>query len=355
MKKILVAGQVCLDVTPVFNKELSGTSPANLFMPGQLIMVDSSIFCGGGCVSNTGLTMKKLGADITVFGKIGDDAFGHALKDLFSAYDVHGLMTDINSKTSYSFAIAVPGSDRIFLHDSGANRSFVSSDISDDILEEADFFHFGYPCLMRSMFLDSGRELVSLFKRVKEKNIITSLDFATILPESEAGKTDWLIILKRVLPYVDYFVPSFEELCFMIDRAKYNAMFELKGDKSSNISLETDAKPLAETVLGMGTKHVLIKCGEAGLYYRDEENEIIQPCFVPTEVKSAAGAGDACIGAFLTALMMGKSIRECVKYGAAEGACCVEEYDSLSGIKTLDQIDDRIAHGWKTKNEATEI
>ena len=28
----------------------------------------------------------------------------------------------------------------------------------------------------------------------------------------------------------------------------------------------------------------------------------------------------------------------------------VEEYDSLSGIKTLDEIDDRIAKGWETRN-----
>ena len=56
MKKILVAGQVCLDITPVFNEEFSGTSPSDLFIPGQLIMVDSTKFCGGGCVSNTGRT-----------------------------------------------------------------------------------------------------------------------------------------------------------------------------------------------------------------------------------------------------------------------------------------------------------
>ena len=349
MKKILVAGQVCLDITPVFNEKFFGTRPSDLFIPGQLVMVDSTKFCGGGCVSNTGLTLKKLGADVAVFGKIGNDAFGHALLDLFSTYDVHGLKTDLNGITSYSFAIAIPGTDRIFLHDSGVNRTFVSSDISDDMLEDVDYFHFGYPCLMQSMFLNNGKELVSLFKRVKEKNIITSLDFSTILPESEAGKTDWFVILERVLPYVDYFVPSFEELCFMIDRTKYDTLSHSKGEITSNINLETDAKTLAEHALEMGSKHVLIKCGDAGLYYRDGKNEIIQPCYVPCEVKSAAGAGDACIGAFLATIMMGRPIKECVKYGAAEGACCVEEYDSLSGIKTLDEIDNRIASGWKTK------
>ena len=59
--------------------------------------------------------------------------------------------------TSY-WSWAVPGIDRIFLHNPGANDSFRSEDIPEKMLEEA-LFHFGYPPIMRSMYENDGEEL----------------------------------------------------------------------------------------------------------------------------------------------------------------------------------------------------
>lgn len=345
--KIIVAGHICADITPVFGSRFMGISPAELLRPGQLVMVDSTIIGGGGCVSNTGLALRKIGMDVITIGKIGNDAFGFALQKLFSDYSASGLISNDENTTSYSYAISVPGSDRIFIHDPGANKTFVSADISDEALDNADYFHFGYPCLMRSIYIDNGKELLSIFKRAKSFGLTTSLDFSTILPGTEAAEVEWEAILEKVLPYVDYFVPSFEELCFMIDRKKYDELAGHNGEISEIIDIETDALELVEKVLNLGAGHALIKCGESGLYYRDSKQEIVQPCFTVREVKSGAGAGDACIAAFLAALMLDKPIEDCVMYAAAEGACCVEEYDSLSGVKTFDEIDARLSQGWK--------
>ena len=49
------------------------------------------------------------------------------------------------------------------------------------------------------------------------------MDMAAVDADSEAGRADWEAILKRVLPYVDFFVPSVEELCFMLDRPRYES------------------------------------------------------------------------------------------------------------------------------------
>ena len=38
------------------------------------------------------------------------------------------------------------------------------------------------------------------------------------------GKLDFRTILKRVLPFTDIFVPSIEELMFMLDRDKYDVI-----------------------------------------------------------------------------------------------------------------------------------
>ena len=76
------------------------------------------------------------------------------------------------------------------------------------MLDEATLIHFGYPPLMKRMYQQNGEELYKLMKRSKEVGVATSLDLASVDAESDVGKVDWNAILKKVLPYVDFFVPS---------------------------------------------------------------------------------------------------------------------------------------------------
>lgn len=73
----------------------------------------------GGSVAKTGLTLRALGADVQLLGKIGNDAFGTMVQDIVRKHGADGLIVDENSSTSYSAVLAVPGIDRIFLHDPG--------------------------------------------------------------------------------------------------------------------------------------------------------------------------------------------------------------------------------------------
>ena len=60
--KIIVAGHICLDITPVF---ASGkTQPlASVLTPGKLVQMKDVNISTGGAVANTGLALKVLGAD----------------------------------------------------------------------------------------------------------------------------------------------------------------------------------------------------------------------------------------------------------------------------------------------------
>ena len=74
-KKAVVAGHICLDITPVFkNNEI--TSIGEILQPGKLIEMGDASVSTGGCVANTGLAMKILGADVSLMGKVGKDDFG---------------------------------------------------------------------------------------------------------------------------------------------------------------------------------------------------------------------------------------------------------------------------------------
>jgi hypothetical protein len=74
--------------------------------------------------------------------------------------------------------LAPPETDRIFLHDAGANDTFAADDVDYELVSHVKLFHFGYPPLMARMYERDGDELVSLFSRVKAAGVTTSLDMA---------------------------------------------------------------------------------------------------------------------------------------------------------------------------------
>ena len=179
-KKVIVAGHICLDITPVF-PDGKVKSVEQVLSPGKLIQMGNADVHTGGAVANTGLAMKLLGADVSLMGKVGEDAFGDMILNILDGYDAkEGMIRDKESTTSYSVVLAIPGIDRIFLHHPGANHTFAVSDIDFDKVKEAAIFHFGYPTLMESMYNNDGAELVHLMKSVQETGAATSLDLAAV-------------------------------------------------------------------------------------------------------------------------------------------------------------------------------
>jgi len=370
MKKnrIIAAGHICIDIAPIFT-EGKGNDITKILMPGKLVEVDAADIHTGGSVANTGLAMKKLGADVSLMGKVGDDEFGRMILGILDQYKaMDGMITDKESSTSYSVVLAIPGIDRIFLHNPGANNTFTKEDLNFDLIKEAGLFHFGYPTIMQKMYEDGGDELAGIFKAVKECGCMTSLDMSAVDENTKAGKADWYGILEKTLPYVDFFLPSVEEICYMLDKEKYDALQNRAngGDITEILSIEEDVVPLAEKILNMGCKFAMVKCGAKGFYYQakdadafallEEESGLdfssfagkagFEKSYVPNAVVSGTGAGDTTIAAFLTAMCKGYPLERCLQLAAGTGASCVEAIDSLSGLKSFEELIAKIDAGW---------
>lgn len=368
-KKVVVAGHICLDITPVF-KEERNYRISELLKPGQLLNVGKADIHLGGAVANTGLAMKYFGVEVSLVGKIGQDTFGEIIQNKLREHQADSsIIVDPDSSTAYSIILAIPGIDRIFFHNNGANDIFCEKDIPEKELEEAALLHIGYPPLMKKMYEQDGEELVKIFQRAKKSGAATSLDMASVDPNGSAGKADWMAILKKVIPYTDFFVPSVEELCYMLDRerfAEWNRRAE-GGDVIQNLDVQEDILPLADHCIQLGAKVVLIKCGAKGMLYKTaseirlgeisqrvglkkslwSNREGFEKSYVPERVLSGTGAGDTCIAAFLAAMLQGYGIEECVKMSAGTGACCVAAYDALSGLLSFQQLQQKIENGWK--------
>ncbi len=387
--KVVVAGHICLDITPMFPQKgagddhdthAPGANPpkgleiADVLRAGTLTRVDGIDIHTGGAVANTGLAMSIFGVDVRLMGKIGKDALGTMLLSILRERKAdRGMIVSREAATSYSVVIAVPGQDRVFLHDPGANDTFRLADLDMRAIRSARLFHFGYPPLMASMFRADGEELASMFRAVDEARVMTSLDLAAIDENSEAGKANWDRILLKTLPHVDFFMPSYEELAFMLDRPKLERVRERAKDGNvvRALSITTDVEPLAAKAVALGAKIVIVKCGARGFYYRTAGQERIaelekkngrrfggprgswanrsgcEKSYVPGKVLSATGAGDTAIAAFLAAALRGYEFERAIRLSAAAGAACCEAYDALGGLRPLEELERRVDSGWQ--------
>jgi sugar/nucleoside kinase (ribokinase family) len=220
------------------------------------------------------------------------------------------------------------------------------------------------------MYANRGAELAAVMRRAKQYNLTTSLDMAMPGQSSEAYTADWRSILKTVLPDVDFFMPSLEEMLIMLHRDQY--MLLLKEDKQAfglnDVGIET-VRRMADEIIQMGCAVFALKMGESGLYVRSgptqrmrqvplpafdaaawTNRECWSPCF-KTHVAGTTGAGDSTIAGFLAAIMKGFSIEETMTFAVAVGACNVEAEDATSGIVSWDEVQERIRGAWERLDE----
>ena len=76
----VVAGHICLDIIP----QIGGSAAEfrSSFQPGHLAVVGPALFGTGGAASNTGLAMHRLGVDVRIMGKVGDDFIGEMIRQI---------------------------------------------------------------------------------------------------------------------------------------------------------------------------------------------------------------------------------------------------------------------------------
>jgi sugar/nucleoside kinase (ribokinase family) len=354
---VIAAGHICLDLIPEITA--ARQSYGDLLRPGKLLNVGPVVTSTGGSVANTGVALHRLGARVRLLGKVGDDSFGRVVLDILKRHGnglQQGMIVDPASDTSYTVVLSPPGLDRVFLHHPGANDTFTAGDIRDEHLTGARLFHFGYPPLMRRIYGDGGQTLATIFSQARSTGLVTSLDMSNPDPDSESGRVDWRAFLRRVLPLTDVFMPSVEEVSFMLGRSA-------PVDELVNATVLRD---IADELLNMGAAIVGLKLGEHGLYLKavaDRQRldalkslhldvkawagaELLAPCF-QVNVVGATGSGDCTIAGFLAALLEGRNPAEAARLAVATGACNCEAPDATSGVRSRREIEDRIASGWK--------
>lgn len=279
---------------------------------GKLELVDTLSLYTGGCAASAAIDMAKIGINAAIIGKIGNDGFGNFMKNAFIDNGVitDGLIVNASGSTSASLVIVTDDGERSFIHCQGENATLVESDIDYSIVAKSKLVFVAGIMLMAKF---DGDECAKFLKKCKEMGKITALDTAW----DSTGR--WMKVMTSSLPYLDYFLPSYEEAV------------ELSG--------KTDPEEIADVFLSMGPRIVVIKLGKDGCLIKTKDGEKYSiPTYSRIKAVDTTGAGDSFCAGFLTAVVEGKSLFDCGKFGNAVGTHCVMAKGASTGIKSESEI-----------------
>ena len=373
----VVAGYLGVDIAPGFPASRAAVPAAEFFRPGKLIETKGLSISLGGVVANTGLAMKKFGQRVELMGCVGHDDLGDVVVARLREQGVtRGIHRKRRAGTAYGIVVAPPGLDRIFFEDPGCNGVFTTADLDYETVAKSRLFHFGYPPLMQSLWANAGAELRKLFKRVRGLGVATSLDMTLPDPQSPAGKADWQGILAAILPQVDIFVPSIEEILFMMEPKQYaRSLAHAAGRDMVDVIPQELFERLADRILALGVKVLMIKAGHRGAYIRTGEVEELTNATalnVPVRdwnqrrhwaapfrvakgrFKNACGAGDCAVAGFLTALLKGTTLEQAADYAMLAGRDNLHGADACSGLSDWERMSGNLRrHAPRTKQHRT--
>ena len=115
--------------------------PVDLDAPiggGRLVQSDPLVLTTGGIVSNTGVTMARMGMRVAAFSYVGDDEWATVIRQRYAdeGLDAAGLITHPTAATSTTAVLIDAGGERSFLHCVGAPRLLDRT----AFLDRLDFF-----------------------------------------------------------------------------------------------------------------------------------------------------------------------------------------------------------------------
>ena len=268
------------------------TSPHDLHLGNDTRTVISTH--GGGAGGNVASWLAVLGNDVTMVGRIGNDAAGSAITAEFDALGIsYGEIVKKGFHTGVVICLVDPSGERTMLADNGANAGLTVSDL---------------PAL-------DGVDAIYL------------TGYAPLAPLSRAGVLEMIeIINKRQIPIV--FDPAtvggmqgvpVEEIlswCALMDTVIMNEEEAIYLSGLSNL----------ESALNFFIEHthrVIIKRGSAGAIGLERGGQIISVEAQTTEVVDTTGAGDAFAAGFIDAFTGRRDFSHAMERASAVAGHCV--------------------------------
>lgn len=131
----------------------------------------------GGAPCNVLSMLQNCGRKTAFIGKVGDDSFGHLLREVVSGLgiDVSGLIFDRDVPTTLAFVHTKEDGDRSFsfYRNPGADVMLTEKEVPRELIEDARIFHFGTLSMTHAA---SGSATRKALRIAKENGLLRSFD-----------------------------------------------------------------------------------------------------------------------------------------------------------------------------------
>lgn len=298
MANILVVGSINMDLV---------VRVPHAPVPGETVLGGDFTTFPGGKGANQAVAAARMGGQVTLVGRVGNDDFGNTL--------IQGLVEN-KVKTTYVVkdSGAKSGIAMIAVADNGENMIVVASGANMDVSVED--VHRAYELLRKADLL-----LVQLECPLEAVTVAVDLAHTLHVPVV-MNPAPAQPLSQALLAQVDVLTPNKNELALL--------------------SGEDDLERGIETLLGWGVKNVVVTLGARGARLVNETIDQHLPGFRVTPVDTTA-AGDAFNGALAVALAEGKPLVEAVRYGNAAGALAATKNGAQPSLPTREDVEQLLA------------
>ena len=268
------------------------TSPYQLHLGNDTRTVISTH--GGGAGGNVASWLAVLGNDVTMVGRIGDDAAGSAITSEFDALGIsYGDIVKVGLHTGVVICLVDPSGERTMLADNGANAGLVISDLPS--LDDVDAIYVtGYALLAPA----SRPGVLAMIHAINLRDIPIIFDPATV-----GGMKD--VPIEEILSW-----------CTLMDTVIMNEEEAIYLSGSSDIEAALD-------FFLVHAPRAIIKRGSQGAIGRERRGELVTVIAQATQVVDTTGAGDSFAAGFIDAFRSRSNFAPAIERASAVAAHCV--------------------------------
>lgn len=292
------------------NMDLIALSP-RIPQPGETIIGRSFHTAPGGKGANQAVAAAQLGAQVSMIGSVGEDAFADSLLENLASTGVdHKFVTrDQENATGVALIVVDDQGENSIVVASGANMHLKPADLesAEEAIAQADVL-----LLQLEVPLDTVTRAAEL-ARAHQVTVVLNPAPARALP-------------KELLRLVDFLIPNETETALL---------------SGMLVRSQEEIEAAAESLRNLGVGNVILTLGERGALLTASGQSVLYPAFKVNPVDTTA-AGDAFMGAFAVALGEGVSLPDAIRFGNAAGALATTKLGAQPSLPTRAEVESLI-------------
>jgi ribokinase len=295
------------------NMDLVIRSP-RIPLPGETIIGGEFHTVPGGKGANQAVAAARLGAHVSMVGRVGRDAFADALLENLAAdgIDHTHVAQDGEAATGVALIVVDDAGENSIVVASGANMRLSPADVN----------------AAEATIADSKTLLLQLESPLE-----------TVARAVEVARAHGIIVILNPAPARSLPAELLEQIDVLIPNESETAL--LTGMPVDDLG-EAEAAASRLRELGVGT--VILTLGDRGALLAREGGAEVFPAFDVTPVDTTA-AGDAFVGGLAVALAEGRALAEAVRWGNAAGALATTMLGAQTSLPTREALEKMLAEG----------